>query len=239
MTSQLTNLLRRNIRPFCNGGATALLLAFFLLGVANLAQGSASQILHTLPPGVASDFAIADFDGDQKPDFATVQGGRASLHDSRYLISFELSTGSKQTIGLTAPIGGLQLDSRDVNGDNLTDLVVSTTWFGRPVAILLNDGHGNFTLMDPSAFPAVTQETLTNWSQRSLQTNDNLAIPPSRSLPKALLTRSTGFFVGDHADSLSGSASRVHVLKRTLNTSGRAPPPAFFTFKQAVHKYVS
>ena len=226
MNFETEDLLRRKSTPFCHCGVAGLLLGLFLLSVVSLARGSSFKMLPTLPVGALSDFAIADFDGDQQPDFAIVQAGRSTLRDSRYLICFQFSTGSRQTIGLTAPVGGLQLDSRDVNGDQLTDLIVSTTWFGRPVAILLNDGHGSFTVVDPSEFPGAVPAPRVVWSEPSSPPKDVTAIPPSRTLPKILHTRYTGVFAEDDRQPAFRPSSCVHVLKRTVNTSGRAPPTA-------------
>ncbi len=109
-----------------------------------------------------SQFAIADFDGDNRPDLATVQVGQGSSWDTRYWIAFQLSRGSRQVLGVTAPTGGLQITSRDVNGDSFLDVVVTTAWTNRPVAVLLNDGQGNFRASSPSAVPVAftTSETL-------------------------------------------------------------------------------
>jgi hypothetical protein len=52
-----------------------------------------------------------------------------------------------------APTGGLQLTSRDVNGDHFVDVVVTTAWTNQPIAVLLNDGRGNFSPSNPAAFP--------------------------------------------------------------------------------------
>src|SRR5216684_21445 len=47
-------------------------------------------------------FAIADFDGDNQPDFASVQLGQYGRVEGRYSIGFQLSTGSRQSIVITA-----------------------------------------------------------------------------------------------------------------------------------------
>src|SRR5260370_12670059 len=64
---------------------------------------------------VTSQFAIADFDGDRRPDLATIQVGQGSSWDTHYWIAFQLSGGSRQTLGITAPTGGLQITSRAGN----------------------------------------------------------------------------------------------------------------------------
>jgi len=56
-------------------GAAALLLAHCLLGLAAAAEvKSPTETLSHSGPG----FAIADFDGDSRPDLATVEAGRTS-----------------------------------------------------------------------------------------------------------------------------------------------------------------
>src|SRR5260370_32749755 len=74
-----------------------------------------------------SQFAIADFDGDSRPDLATVQAGVSSSWDTHYWIAFQLRRGPRQTLGITAPTGGLQITSRDVNDDSFLDVVVTTS----------------------------------------------------------------------------------------------------------------
>src|SRR3984893_17919510 len=95
-------------------------------------------------------FTIADFDGDSRPDLASVEVGQSGSRDTRYWIAVELSGGSGQTLGITAPTGGLQITSRDVNGDSFPDVVVTAAWTNKPIVILLNDGSGNFTPVSPS-----------------------------------------------------------------------------------------
>jgi hypothetical protein len=202
----------------------ALLLGLYMVGVATLAEGSAPRILPPASAGVTANFAIADFDGDQRPDFASVQAGGGTPRESRYWIRLQLSTGSRQTIGLTAPVGGLRLDLQDVNGDHLADLIVSTTWFGRPVAILLNDGQGNFTFVDPSEFPAATKEAPASWSEPSSPINELSAIPPSRSLPKVLQSQSGGFLAEIKREFAFRTADCPHISNWTCTSAGRAPP---------------
>src|SRR6202043_727763 len=96
-------------------------------------------------PGSDLSFSIGDFDGDSNPDLASVQAGQSDLTRTDYWVQLQLSVRGRQSFQIVAPIGGLQIVSRDVNGDHALDLVLTTTWLRRPVAILLNDGHGNFS----------------------------------------------------------------------------------------------
>jgi hypothetical protein len=138
--------------------AVSYALAFLCVSLSFAASGNAAPtppqswpVSSTL---ATSEFAIADFDGDHRPDLATVQVVHSNSLDTQYWIAFQLSSGARQTLGITAPTGGLRITSRDVNGDDFPDIVVTTAWTNRPVAVLLNDGQGNFRVLDPSAFSA-------------------------------------------------------------------------------------
>jgi len=163
-----------------------LIWSLILLLFPGLVGGTAAASVSVQNPPVTSHgpglpFAIADFDGDNRPDLATVEAGQINSLDTRYWIGFRLSGGMQQTLGLTAPNGGLQLTSRDVNGDNFLDVIVTTTWANWPVAVLLNDGHGNFIQFDPSAFPSLMQYSEINWTSASDEIKDAAAALPSRS----------------------------------------------------------
>jgi hypothetical protein len=183
----------------------------------------------TFPAKLNAHFAIADLDGDRKPDLATVEIENAnSASRMRYLIRFELTAGAPQVIGVTAPAGGLQIVARDVNGDEMLDLLVSTEWLNQPVAILLNDGHGNFTLSEPGAFGGVVWEAESWWRAAGFEIRDASA---------AILSRN---FSNDAAESASFSLpqqSRGTVVCTTahatgfsevLSVFGRAPPAFVF-----------
>lgn len=116
-----------------------------------------------------AEFAIGDFDGDRIPDLATVEAKpNGTQGDTLYAIRLQLTSGAAQLFGLTAPAGGLQIVAQDINGDNALDVLVRTAWQHQAIAVLLNDGHGNFTLADPGAFAASTQDYETQWGAGSI-----------------------------------------------------------------------
>jgi len=129
-----------------------------------------------VPAQVATHFAIADFDGDNRPDLASVHVGQSSSSSTRYWIAFHLSGGSGQTVGITAPTGGLQITSRDVNGDNFLDVIITTAWTNKPVAILLNDGFGNFTASDPASFQCAFTASEMSWTLAADEIRDTAAL---------------------------------------------------------------
>jgi hypothetical protein len=144
-------ILPQSDRSLWKTVATAFLLACSVIAATGLGKAAPPPVSAS---AVSARFAIADFDGDSQPDLATVEVGQVTASHARYWILLQMSAGGRQFIGVTAPVGGLEIAPRDVNGDRNLDLIVTTAWLNRPVAVLLNDGHGNFTLCDPTAFSA-------------------------------------------------------------------------------------
>jgi hypothetical protein len=130
----------------------------------------------SLGPGLT--FAIADFDGDRRPDFASIQAGQDRSGSSDYSIQIYLSEVRRQSIDLVAPVGGLLIEARDVDGDHSIDLVVSTAWRKQPVAIFLNDGHGTFSKAEVAAFPGAFSKRQTNLAAAANPATDALGISP-------------------------------------------------------------
>ena len=189
---------------------------FVVAGRVSAAPGAYAQ--------VASHFTIADFDGDNRPDFASVHVGQSSLQATHYWIAFQMSGRSGQTVSVTAPDGGLRITARDVNGDSFPDVVITTLWTNKPVAILLNDGLGNFTAANPSSFQSAFASPETSCMSVADEIRDATALLDSRSIP------------GDRGEE-SGLLSRVSTRRLLLPKScsdpltpsvsvfsGRAPP---------------
>lgn len=103
-------------------------------------------------------FAVADFDGDWKPDLAIIE--TASLHqtDANYSIHLQFSTAANISFLVSAPDGGIRVAARDINGDNLPDLIVSSVSDERIVAILVNHGHGVFSKAEPASFEGLARD---------------------------------------------------------------------------------
>jgi hypothetical protein len=175
-----------------------------------------------------TQFAIADFDGDSRPDLATVHVSGRISEGTRYLIAFELSTGSRQTLGITAPAGGVQISSRDVNGDTFADVVVTTAWTNLPIAVLLNDGKGNFTPSSPSNFPAAFRASDSSWGFTSPDAKDPFALLLIRHVIGDCELTGNEFSPFNLAELLVGRPSNALAIAPIASFSGRAPP-AFST----------
>jgi hypothetical protein len=197
----------------------------FLLGLVSDRAVAGTDVQHApiISVGLSQQFAVADFDGDLRPDLASVQSEPDGFDATDYRIQFQFSLAGRQSIYLTAPAGGLEIEARDVNGDHAVDLVFSTAWQRQPVAILLNDGHGNFSRVEPTAFPEAFTRSTTKWTSTSDATVDAIGIPPQPSLgiwPQARglshVRSQAGFIPSPNGGFLRSSFLVSH--------AGRAPP---------------
>jgi len=94
--------------------------------------------------------AVADFNGDGKPDIAVDSWG-----ENKVLVMFGNGDGSFQPTGVKFDVGQApyeRLRSADVNGDGNPDIITSN-WKGSSVSVLLGDGKGGFSLAGGKSFP--------------------------------------------------------------------------------------
>lgn len=169
-------------------------------------------------------FIIADFDGDGRPDSASVQTVRTGPSGSQYLINFQLSSGLHYSVPVTADLGGLRLRSMDVNHNEYPDVVVTSFWTDQPVTVFLNDKHGVFARFEPSSFPGAFVSAENSLNSKSEDPNDLTAALLSHGFPEWKEKRAgtpsvpgvVGFVVTDG----------FHVVPWSVGDSffGRAPP---------------
>jgi hypothetical protein len=203
------------------GSLRILFLACLVVGGIASAHAQTSPVTSA---GSRLTFAVADFDGDFRPDLADVGIGRSSVSLTDYWIRFRLSAAERQTILVVAPSGGLEIAARDVNGDHAIDLIVTTIWLRRPVAVLLNDGHGRFSRVDPAGFPEAFRECGLRWSSSAQQLPCGVLGSPPQS-------RCGIFFAAERAPSDWPRVAAVSLLSfgfvaNALPSAhlGRAPP---------------
>lgn len=204
----------------------SFLLLLGLAGAGGAAANAdvANSSIEAVRPGLA--FAVADFDGDQRPDLASVQSGANSSGGANYRIQLQLSATGQRSIQLLAPTGGLFIEARDVNGDHAVDLVLTTAWFRQPVAIYLNDGHGGFSRAEPNAFPGAFSGSKTNWTTSTNPAADTVGVPPQSGAgiraaqPDSLHDRSPQRLIPP-------SSAGFPINLFLVSQPGRAPPSEF------------
>lgn len=139
-----------------------------------------SRLVRTAVALRSTQFAIADFDGDLKPDLAQVRVMRDGSPNSQYSVDFNFSGGHRPGINIVGPSGGLQITSRDINGDKFADLIVTSLLDSHFVVIFLNDGKGNFVVADPSNFPGAVKGTEYRLIAPADVAGGQLALQPGR-----------------------------------------------------------
>jgi hypothetical protein len=198
----------------------ALLLLFGLVeGRAAKAAENSNAPLTSAAQGPQS--AIADLDGDYLPDTARIQAGQSSGSMSTYWIQVHVAAGLR-SFPIVAPAFGLVIKARTVNGRNAADLVLATAWSRRPVAVLRNDGHGNFSRAEPTS-PGSLNDSTTN-----LDSSTNLAtvtggVPPQS---RADICAEERDLLDDRAPCglIPPSSPGFPVTAFSVSHSGRAPP---------------
>jgi hypothetical protein len=170
--------------------------------------------------------AIADFDGDWKPDLATVETASLARARANYAIHLQLSAGADSSFLISAPDGGVRVAARDVNGDSFPDVVVSSVWDERVVAILLNDGHGKFSRVEPALYlgTATDADLFLHNSDASLC--DQLSVASFRYSFDGEDTRSMAGSVTFLPESVAVPGTPVAHVVALCASPGRSPPNA-------------
>ena len=126
------------------------------------------------PPFCDQGCAIADLDGDGRPDLAIARVEGWGPSGYRYRIDLDLTTRvGPSSFSVFAERGGLSIVPRDVNSDWELDLIITSAWSFTPVGVWLNDGHGGFIPMDSGACPQSTwgegPRLFSDWSREPVQ----------------------------------------------------------------------
>jgi hypothetical protein len=222
---------RRRLRRWFPWLSLVLLLglaASDLAGTAFAGSGAAAKAAEIQSGPVSSlgpgpQFAIADFDGDLRPDLVSIQAGANISGGTNYWIQLQLTSAGRQFIQLVAPPGGLVIEARDVNGDHTVDLVLATAWLRQPVAIFLNDGHGIFSRAEATAFPGAFSNSTTNWGSGANLSTETVGVPPQSGA--GFCTQERNYLCGVSTGGLIlSSTAGFPASPFLISQPGRAPP---------------
>jgi len=219
--------LKRQLGKLCLPAIASLYicaLMFLLPGILrNLDRPEVRSAKSNGLPGT-SHFAIADFDGDLQPDLATIRVTRDSSRQAQYFLELRLSSGSRPPIGILGPAGGLQITPQDVNGDKITDLVVTSPLDAKFVAILVNDGKGNFRQVEAEDYPEAGKRSGSRFLSTAGLAEPELSLEQKRGMDSQGVFHGGGERLIEEGSQLrrpTAIASRSFPL---LACAGRAPP---------------
>ena len=164
-----------------------------------------------------------DFDGDHSLDVATVIE-QPSAGYTKYTVELHLASGAEQSVVVSAPPGGLQVEMHDMTGDRVqNDVVLRPALLRWLPTVLVNDGHEHFKVAvsspDPSSYSS--NEDLGSRSRDS----QTFALLMSSGFKAVHLPNSRRLFDLQLQECLFSSFTQT-VTNRLGHTSspGRAPP---------------
>ena len=172
----------------------------------------------------ATHFAIADFDGDLRPDMATIHVTRGSSQVSEYSVELQLSSGLRPAIGILGPAGGLQITPQDVNGDKIADLVVTSPFDAHFVAIFLNDGKGNFKRVESLDYPGAGKRPGSRLSLQEDSATFQPAVGQNRGSEGDNFVPACRESINQDCRERPGMGKLRARIFAVLTTAGRAPP---------------
>ncbi len=120
-------------------------------GLAMAAPNPAHQDLPRSASLFDPTWVLADFNGDQQPDFASA---RLAHHlGQEYAHEVNVQLGSAQaSFRFRSRAAKIELSARDVDGDEDRDIVVLEARSKQPLGVWLNDGAGSFQEGDLAKF---------------------------------------------------------------------------------------
>ena len=205
-----------------------LCLLGLVMGVAMQSRGTGTFAQHSAALSRLSGIrvAVADFDGDWKPDLAVVEAANLPQTRANYAIRLQLSAGTDSSFLISAPNGGVRVAARDVNGDSFPDVVISSVSDQRVVAILLNDGHGKFSRVEPALYLGTATDADLFLHSCDASLCEQLSVASSRYSfdgEDAVSTAGSPTFSPESVTALSVPVARVVA---TRASRGRSPPNA-------------
>jgi len=165
-----------------------------------------------------------DFAGDHSLDVATVIE-QASAGYAKYTVQLHLASGGEQSVVVSAPPGGLQIEMHDMTGDKVpNDIVLRPVFLQWLPTVLVNDGHEHFEV-------AVSGTELSSFSSREdlgsrRRDSQTFAFLMSSGLKTVHVPISSRLSDPQFRQSLFSSFSQPTTDRLGHASSpGRAPPP--------------
>jgi hypothetical protein len=164
-----------------------------------------------------------DFDGDHSLDTATVIE-QVSAGYTKYTVQLHLASGAEQSVEVSAPPGGLQVEMHDMTGDKIpNDVVLRPALVRWLPTILVNDGHEHFEIAVASTDPSSFSSSEDLGSRR--RDSQTFALLMSSGFEAVHLPNSRRLFNPQARECLLSSFTQtITDCLSHASSSGRAPP---------------
>ena len=116
------------------------------------ASPEAPDLRSVLRSPLESNWVLADFNGDLRPDLASAHLTRHDARGYAQEVQVSLSRSGQTTFAFRSRAAKVELGVWDVDGDDDRDIVVFEALSKRPVGVWLNDGAGSFEEGDLKSF---------------------------------------------------------------------------------------
>jgi hypothetical protein len=164
--------------------------------------------------------------GDHSLEAATVVE-QSTVGYAKYIVHLHLASGAEQSVILSAPAGGLQLEMQDMTGDKVpNDIVLRPALVKWLPTVLINDGHEHFRVAMSSTDPSLFSSP-DNLGSRSPD-SQTFAWMLSSGFRAIHLANARRPFDAYHQESfLSPSSRAIAIGVAHATNAGRAPPARF------------
>ncbi len=164
-----------------------------------------------------------DYAGDHSLDAATVIE-QQTLGYAKYIVHLRLASGAEQSVIVSAPPGGLQIEMQDMTGDKIAnDVVLRPTLIRWLPTVLINDGHEHFKVAisgtDPASFSSPD-----NLGSRKHDSQIFALMMSSGFKTVHLLNRRRPFGPQQHECPLNSFTQMLVTCSIHATSVGRAPP---------------
>jgi hypothetical protein len=201
------------------------ILFLFLCGLS--AAGLLPAVTGTTAPAMPARIkgsVIADLDGDRQADVATSRatrrGGSSYLHD----ITFHFSGSEDRVITVRTILKAERMTLRDLDGDADCDLVLESIT-REPLAVLLNDGNGQFHEGDLDEFRSQLEHRSSHSAAPTQKVAPSDELGESPDAPAAIAVWTSRPELSCVRFALRGSTA--HCRASISEVSSRGPPTSF------------
>jgi hypothetical protein len=168
--------------------------------------------------------ALADFDGDDKPDGAILLQSDVSRGQGNFELELHFTGRSNTDIKFQSPEPSVTVEALDIDHDGDIDLVIEQSLTRKRLQVWINDGHGNFERGRMEDFPSVVVPIRDKVGSSERLEPSVLSLPSQRGFESMLVACHIAGRPPCETDFLHFSISLFPLDHSPSLTQSRAPP---------------